>query len=127
MKQSLFLAAAAACLLTACNGTATQDAACELERAKATLDTIYARYGVPENCLLRENYPFNADYKAGYLASEDQARPNPYSYLWPFSGTLSAASAILESDSSYRTVVDERVLPGLAEYLDTVRMPAAYS
>lgn len=127
MKQSLFLAAAAACLLTACNGTATQDAACELERAKATLDTIYARYGVPENCLLRENHPFNADYKAGYLASEDQARPNPYSYLWPFSGTLSAASAILESDPSYRTVVDERVLPGLAEYLDTVRMPAAYS
>ena len=77
MKQSLFLAAAAACLLTACNGTATQDAACELERAKATLDTIYARYGVPENCLLRENHPFNADYKAGYLASEDQARPIP--------------------------------------------------
>ena len=78
-------------------------------------------------CLLRENYPFNADYKAGYLASEDQARPNPYSYLWPFSGTLSAVNTILEEDASYRSVLDGRVLPGLAEYLDTTRMPAAYA
>ena len=76
---------------------------------------------------MRENYPFNADYKAGYLASEDQARPNPYSYLWPFSGTLSAVNTILEEDASYRSVLDNRVLPGLAEYLDTTRMPAAYA
>lgn len=62
---------------------------------------------------MRENYPFNADYKAGYLASEDQARPNPYSYLWPFSGTLSAVNTILEEDASYRSVLDGGVLPGL--------------
>lgn len=98
-----------------------------LERAKATMEAIYAHYGVAGTCLLRENYPFNDDYRAGYLASEEQAQPNPYSYLWPFSGTLSAANVILESDSAYRHVLEERVLPGLAEYLDTTRMPAAYA
>ena len=61
-----------------------------LSRAKATMAAIYANYGVEDSFLLRENYPFNEDYRAGYLASEEQARPNPYSYLWPFSGTLSA-------------------------------------
>ena len=76
--------------------------------------------------LLRENHPFDADYKAGYLA-EGQAAPNPYSYLWPFSGTLSAATAILGADPSYRSVIDGRILPGLARYLDTMRMPVAYA
>ncbi len=32
-------------------------------------------------------------------------------------------NAILEADASYRSVLDGRVLPGLAEYLDTTRMP----
>lgn len=128
MKKTLLLTAAtvAACAFAACDRTSPSQAR-NLERAKATLDSVYASYGVADRCLLRENYPFNADYKAGYLASEDQARPNPYSYLWPFSGTLSAVNTILEEDASYRSVLDGRVLPGLAEYLDTTRMPAAYA
>ena len=126
MKKLLTLTLmAAAGVFAGCNdGTGDNS---DLGRAKATMDAIYAHYGVAENCLLRENYPFNADYKAGYLASQDKAQPNPYSYLWPFSGTLSAANTILESDASYRSVLEGRVLPGLAEYLDTTRMPAAYS
>ena len=36
-------------------------------------------------------------------------------------------NTILEEDASYRSVLDNRVLPGLAEYLDTTRMPAAYA
>lgn len=128
MKKTLLLTAAtvAACAFAACDRTSPSQAR-NLERAKATLDSVYASYGVADRCLLRENYPFNAGYKAGYLASEDQARPNPYSYLWPFSGTLSAVNTILEEDASYRSVLDGRVLPGLAEYLDTTRMPAAYA
>lgn len=126
MKKTLLALGAVACLATACCGDAARTSI-DLDRAKATLDSIYVYYGVPGSCLLRENYPFNADYRAGYLASEEQARPNPYSYLWPFSGSLSAVNTILESDPSYRTVLDERVLPGLAEYLDTEREPAAYS
>lgn len=128
MKKTLLLTAAAvaACAFAACDRTSPSQAR-NLDRAKATLDSVYAYYGVADRCLLRENYPFNAGYKAGYLASEDQARPNPYSYLWPFSGTLSAVNTILEEDASYRSVLDNRVLPGLAEYLDTTRMPAAYA
>lgn len=117
---------AAALTATACDGDAarrTRDA----ERAKRTMEAVYAHYGVDGSPLLRENHPFNVQYRAGYLASEEQAQPNPYSYLWPFSGSLSAGSAILETDPAYRTVIDGRVLPGLAEYADTLRKPAAYA
>lgn len=127
MKKLLIMAFAASVFAACCNNGGAACDARNLDRAKATLDSIYAHYGVAENRLLRENYPFNVDYTASYLASADQARPNPYSYLWPFSGTLSAVNAILEADASYRSVLDGRVLPGLAEYLDTTRMPAAYA
>ncbi len=113
------------CSLAAC-GRCGATAPGNLGRAKATLDSIYKWYGVDGSFLLRENYPFDADYKAGYLA-EGQAALNPYSYLWPFSGTLSAATAILGADPSYRSVIDGRILPGLARYLDTTRMPVAYA
>lgn len=126
MKQSLLSLVSLALAASACQTPAASDND-NLARAKATMDSIYANYGVEGSFLLRENHPFNDGYRAGYLASEDQARPNPYSYLWPFSGTLSAANVILEADPAYRSVVDGRVLPGLAEYLDTVRKPAAYS
>ena len=113
------------CSFAAC-GRCGATAPGKLGRAKATLDSIYKWYGVDGSFLLRENHPFDADYKAGYLA-EGQAAPNPYSYLWPFSGTLSAATAILGADPSYRSVIDGRILPGLARYLDTTRMPVAYA
>ena len=127
MKKLLIMAFAASAFAACCNNGSAGCDARNLDRAKATLDSIYAHYGVAENRLLRENYPFNVDYTASYLASADQARPNPYSYLWPFSGTLSAVNTILEADASYRSVLDGRVLPGLAQYLDTTRMPAAYA
>lgn len=68
MKKTLLLTAAAvaACAFAACDRTSPSQAR-NLERAKATLDSVYASYGVADRCLLRENYPFNADYKAGYL------------------------------------------------------------
>ena len=127
MKKLLIMAFAASAFAACCNNGGAACDARHLDRAKATLDSIYAQYGVAENRLLRENYPCNVDYTASYLASAYQARPNPYSYLWPFSGTLSAVNTILEADASYRSVLDGRVLPGLAEYLDTTRMPAAYA
>ena len=114
MKKLLIMAFAASAFAACCNNGGAACDARNLDRAKATLDSIYAHYGVAENRLLRENYPFNVDYTASYLASADQARPNPYSYLWPFSGTLSAVNTILEADASYRSVLDGRVLPGLA-------------
>ena len=69
-----------------------------IEKAQQTLDALYQNYAAPNTCLLRENYPFDQDNKATYLASEEQAkRRNEYSYLWPYSGTFSAVNALLES------------------------------
>ena len=79
------------CALTLSNASS------DVERAQQTLDALYQNYAAPNTCLLRENYPFNQDNKATYLASEEQAkRRNEYSYLWPYSGTSSAVNALLE-------------------------------
>lgn len=114
--------------IAACTGSNDKGCNPGLEHAISTMEAIYSCYSSEGTCLLRENFPSDDGYKAGYLASEEQAaRPNPYSYLWPFSGTLSAAAAIMGSDMSYSSVLEEKVLPGLEEYLDTLRHPAAYS
>lgn len=99
-------------------------------KAVETMDSVYARYGTDSTNLLRENYPPDEQYRATYLASDDDAaRPNPYSYLWPYSGTLSAMAAIYEAtgDSSYLQVIDEKVVPGLEHYFDATRTPPAYA
>ena len=121
-KYTLFLLAGA--LLCGCSGSADRNT--ELTRAEETVAAIYSHYSVPGNFLLRENWPTDNDYKAGYLASEASGS-NPYSYLWPFSGSLSAVTAIMESAPEYADTLTGRVLPGLEEYLDTGRSPAAYS
>lgn len=111
-------------------GNKTPQANVNLERAKTTLDSLYVHYGVKGSYLLRENYPFDATYSATYLASEPQHNePNPYSYLWPFSGTFSAANVLLEAtgDKEYKKLLDNKVLKGLEEYYDCKRTPCAYA
>lgn len=102
-----------------------------LQRATQTLDSLYAHYAADGTCLLRENYPFNmSENTVTYLASEAPVNTvNPFSYLWPYSGTFSAVSALLETthDSYYKTLLDSRVLPGLQEYYDDKRSPEAYA
>nr|WP_239059569.1 glycoside hydrolase family 76 protein [Bacteroides sp. 224] len=101
-----------------------------LSRAELTLDSLYAHYSIPETNLLRENHPFDDSYRATYLATEEQSdAPNPYAYLWPYSGTFSAVNALFEAtnDSKYRKILDSKVLPGLEEYFDTRREPHAYA
>ena len=101
-----------------------------LERACATLDSIYSHYSLAGEVLLAENFPFDSAYKAGYLgdgaATPDEA-PR-FAYLWPFSGTLSAWSAVLEasSDGGALETIEQRVVPGIDAYYDTRRTPAAY-
>ena len=99
-----------------------------LARATQTLDSLYAHYSVEGTCLLRENYPTDINYTATYLASSEQKNtPNLYSYLWPYSGTVSAVSALAEAthNKAYQTMLRERVLPGVEEYFDNSRQPAA--
>lgn len=101
-----------------------------LSRAQQTLDSLYQYYSATNTSLLRENYPLDESYTATYLASDAQAnKPNPYSYLWPYSGTFSAVNGLFEAtkDKKYQELLDTRVLIGLEEYFDTARTPNAYS
>ncbi|BES61511.1 glycoside hydrolase family 76 protein [Dysgonomonas capnocytophagoides] len=99
-------------------------------RAQQTLDSLYKYYSVEGSNLLTETYPLDSAHTATYLASAEQANvPNAYSYLWPYSGTFSAINVLIAAgDTVYnKKVLDNRVLPGLEEYLDTKRQPAAYA
>lgn len=83
-----------------------------IEKAQQTLDALYQNYTAPNTCLLRENYPFDQDNKATYLASEEQAkRRNEYSYLWPYSGTFSAVNALLESTENKKYTSNPQLSP----------------
>lgn len=126
ISKLIFIASWLAAVATCGSCTGSRGKGTELGRAEATISAIYSHYSVPGNALLRENWPADRNYRAGYLATEAQAS-NPYSYLWPFSGSLSATTAIMESAPEYADTLEHRVLPGLAEYLDTLRSPAAYS
>ncbi len=98
--------------------------------ARETLDAIFSNYSVKESCLFRETYPFDETHKATYLADEEQAnRINPYAYLWPFSGNLSALTALYENtnDPEYLEMLNDRILPGLEEYFDAKRRPSGYA
>ena len=116
--------------LASCVSTKQADSNSNLERARQTLDSLYLNYSVSNSHLLRENYPFNEQYKVTYLASENQTNmPNQFSYLWPYSGTFSAVNSLLEAthDKKYQQLLEKQVLPGLEEYFDTERTPIAYS
>lgn len=99
-------------------------------RADSIRDAIYTRYGIDGSPLLRENYPFDESYRASYLAGEDDRGNKVYSYLWPYSGMLSAVAVMCEQGKDNKAAVrllTERVLPGLGMYRDTARSPIAYS
>jgi len=98
--------------------------------ALKTLDQIQQLYSVLDGKkLFRETYPFDEQHQATYLGVEDQKpKANPYSYLWPFSGSLSAYVAVFESTKDKKTLqhIDKVVITGLANYYDT-RIPHAYA
>ncbi|MCM0253017.1 alpha-1,6-mannanase [Bacteroides fragilis] len=132
-RKTFFIIFICALTMTGCDTQeqTTIDGGLTLKRATQTLDSIYANCSVSGTCLLRENYPSNVgNYTAMYLASEEQKEiPNQYSYLWPYSGMFSAVNALLSvtGDKSYKTLLDNKVLPGLEEYLDTSRNPTGYA
>ena len=99
-------------------------------RAADTFKAIEKLYGVEDVPLFRETYPFDNHLKVSYLSNQEQAEQQKlYSYLWPFSGSLSAVMALLEvkPKSDFRKVLTKTVRPGLEMYLDTRRTPTAYA
>ena len=78
-------------------------------RAADTFKAIEKLYGVEDVPLFRETYPFDNHLKVSYLSNQEQAEQQKlYSYLWPFSGSLSAVTALLEvkPKSDFRKSVD---------------------
>ena len=116
--------AAVLTLVVACN-----NADPNLVRAEQIRTTLYTLYDVDDTPLLAENYPLDPAARATYLAEGADNQVNKYSYLWPYSGTLSMMSALYEvtGDDAYLAFIDSDVIAGLDMYFDTTRTPYAYS
>ncbi|GAB1415472.1 glycoside hydrolase family 76 protein [Paludibacter sp.] len=100
------------------------------ERAKATYEAIYKHYSIEGSHLLRETFPFSDSHKVTYLDNSEQAdKRNEYSYLWPYSGSLSATSSLYEvkGEAKYKKLFNKKVIAGLEMYWDTLRQPGAYA
>jgi uncharacterized protein YyaL (SSP411 family) len=128
-KMHLFISLVCLILCINCKEKQANQENINLSRAEITLDSLYSHYAVTGSHLLRENYPFKDRYSATYLATAEESTANKYSYLWPYSGTLSAVSALIEATGSdkYKEILEKDVLPGLEEYFDTKRQPAGYA
>lgn len=97
--------------------------------AKESLKTTNDLYLVDDGkYLFRETYPFDEQHQATYLGTTDNSKANLYSYLWPFSGSLSAYAALYEvyRDNSLLEHIDREIWPGLRQYED-FREPFAYA
>ena len=115
-------------IITGCSA-ARKAGLSNIAKAQTTLDSVYRHYSVQNTTLLRETFPFNSDYAATYLDNQDQAKPNPYAFLWPYSGSLSAVSAIMmhKKTKDAESYLTAKVLAGLTHYFDTARSPFAYA
>lgn len=100
-----------------------------LKHALELKEKIYQLYDVDETPLLAENYPQDVKAEATYLDEGADQTVNKYSYLWPYSGTLSMMSALYEAtkDAAILDFIDTQVIEGLKMYYDTSREPNGYS
>ena len=130
MKKYLHLATAilAFIVMPAAGGCSHGDNA-DLNHARTMMKTIFSLYRVDETPLLAENYPRQSGDRATYLAEGADQSVNEYSYLWPYSGTLSMMSALYDAtgDSQYLDQINHVTLEGLDRYYDTSREPYAYA
>lgn len=99
-----------------------------LKKATTTLDSLYRYYDAGKDNLLYtfplgNNILPDLDSLGGYSFDTEL-----YSALFPYSGTLSAASALLDvtGDRQYLDLIEIKVLPGLENYLDTLHELPAY-
>ena len=67
-----------------------------LSHAETTLENVYDKYSVPNENLLRENYPFDQNYVATYLNNDSNIDlANRFAYLWPYSGMFSDRKSVV--------------------------------
>ena len=99
-----------------------------LKCGRLLMKSVYECYGEKGSWLLHEYCPFTQEGSASYLANGGN-HVHRYSYLWPYSGTLSAQVAIYEAGRDKKTIrlIDSRVIAGLDCYWDSGRSPAGYA
>lgn len=115
-------------IITSCfNNRKRSEPDLNLEKATATLDSLYQYYEVGEKNLLY-TFPQGNDVTDIKGQNIQSSETGLYAALWPYSGTLSALSALLETtnDRQYLDIIESKVLPGLDNYLDTLNNSGAY-
>lgn len=115
-------------LLSICSVQAVSDNS-YLCLSDSTLNLIYKYYSTEQSeYLFNETYPFNPKNVATYTLSQDTIGKKRVAYLWPTSGVFSGVVALLRNtgDKKYKTLLDDKILPGLNLYLDSKRQPACY-
>lgn len=95
----------------------------QLNRADSTIKAIYSCFSVSGTKLFRETYQIEENSTTELRHD----KKHEYSYLWRFSGVLSAVTALASGNDEYVGLLENDILPGLNEYFDSCRVPAAYS
>jgi predicted alpha-1,6-mannanase (GH76 family) len=124
-RKAIFLSLVGIVVLSGFQGKSKND---DLVRAKSTLKQIFRLYDAGHDHLLNETYPNKSDNKVTYLAGEDTITSQRVAYLWPTSGVFSGVNALLKTtgDKQYLHLLENKVLPGLEQYHDSLRNPACY-
>ncbi|WP_167618765.1 glycoside hydrolase family 76 protein [Maribellus sediminis] len=123
MRKIIFIALL---LLIVLKGNSKTDD--NLQRAEKTLEIVLKLNNAGHDHLLLETFPYKENEKVTYLAGEDTISGRRVAYLWPTSGLFSGVNALLRMTKSktYSKLLDEKILPGLANYYDADRKPACY-
>jgi len=100
----------------------------DLHRAEKIYADIWQHYRVPAYAgLFSENFPSNNTATLDYFQG-DKVQSKAVSFLWPFSGVVSATNVLLkipEERKKYLPYMDSLVT-GMEKYRDTTRLPIGY-
>lgn len=111
------------------NNSIGQDISKEyLQRAELMYAKVWNHYRVPQHAgLFTENFPSNRNDTLTYMEGGG-VKEKAVSFLWPFSGMISATNVLLKIPSvrdKYMSYLDTCVI-GMEQYRDTSRSPVGY-
>jgi len=108
-------------------GQTTPTSAEYLKRAEDIYGKVWRYYRVPTYGLFSENYPSNQKDTLTYLQGSG-VQEKEVSFLWPFSGIVSATNVLLKIPAVKKRYVPylDSLVSGLEKYRDTTRLPIGY-
>jgi rhamnogalacturonyl hydrolase YesR len=110
------------------NGQPKYSSAEYLKRSTAMYQKVWRQYRVPAySGLFSENYPANNTDSLTYMQGGG-VKPKEVSFLWPFSGVLSATNVLLKvpSERKKQLLYLDSLLTGIEKYRDVSRQPEGY-